>query len=416
MDSEKRRAGFVGGAESNPGDTVSSGRIVLYQSVGAALTHFDVDVDAATLTRRASVTLPSNIQYLWPHPSRQFLTVSTSDAPSGHSPDKGKVHRLCTVRVAADGSLALHGEGQPLPSRPIHHCMDRSGNYALTAFNNPSHITVHRINGDGTIGALVEQASKIDVGIYAHQVVVAPSNRLVIFPARGNDARPGKPEDPGAIKVFGFNDGQLTQRASIDAVGKGGMDYRPRHVDFHPTQPWMVVNVESQNEIHMHRIDGDSVIAKPAFVKTTLAAARDPQLHQTTSAIHFHPNGRFLYTANRADSTVEFNGRKVFAGGENSIAVFSIDQTTGEPTRIQSADPLTHHVRTFGIDPGGRLLVTANIRDMWVRDGDSLRVAPTALTVFRIGDDGKLSFARKYDIESDGKLQWWAGMMGLPST
>ena len=44
-----------------------------------------------------------------------------------------------------------------------------------------------------------------------------------------------------------------------------------------------------------------------------------------------------------------------------------------------------------------------------------IRAAPTALTVFRIGDDGKLTFARKYDMESGGKLQWWAGMMGLPA-
>lgn len=390
-------------------------RTVLYQSVGEQLTHFDVDVEAATLTRRDSVTLPSKVQYVWQHPSRKFLTVSTSDAPSGNTPDKGKVHCLSAVRVDANGALALHGEPQPLPSRPIHHCVDRSGNYALSAFCNPSHITVHRINADGTIGAEVAQNVKVDVGVYAHQVVTAPSNRMVIFPARGNDGRPGKPEDPGAIKVFGFKDGQLTALQSVDAVGKGGLDYRPRHVDFHPTQPWMYVNVESQNELHMHRIDGDSVIAKPLFVKTTLAAKHDPQFHQTNSAIHFHPSGRFLYIANRADSTADFNGKKVFTGGENSIAVFAIDQTTGEPTRIQSVDPLTHHVRTLGIDPSGRLLVTANIRDMWVREGNDVRLAPTALTVFRIGDDGKLTFARKYDMESGGKLQWWAGMMGLPA-
>ena len=392
---------------------MSNQRVALYQSVGAELTHFDVDVEAATLTRRASITLPSNVQYVWQHPTKKYLTVSTSDAASGNTPNSGNMHRLCAVRVDANGALALHGESQPLPSRPIHHCVDRSGNYALTAFNNPSHITVHRINGDGTIGAQVAQNVKIDVGIYAHQVVASPSNRLVIFPARGNDARPGKPEDPGAIKVFNFKDGQLTPAASIDAVGKGGLDYRPRHVDFHPSQPWMYVNVESQNELHMHRIEGESVVAKPAFVKTTLAAKHDPRFHQTTSAIHFHPNGRFLYTANRADSTAEINGEKVFTGGENSIAVFAIDQTTGEPTRIQSVDPQTHHVRTFGIDPSGRLLISASIRDMWVKDGNNVRLAPAGLTVFRIGDDGKLTFMRKIDVELNGKLQWWVGFLGL---
>ncbi len=386
---------------------------VLYQSIGAELSHWDVDVEAATLTRRATITLPSNVQYVWQHPSKKYLTVSTSDAPSGNTTNPGVMHRLCAVRVAADGALALHGESQPLPSRPIHHCVDRSGNYALTAFNNPSHITVHRINADGTIGAQIEQTVKVDVGIYAHQVVASPSNRTIIFPARGNDGRAGKPEDPGAIKVYGFKDGQLTPSQSVDAVGKGGMDYRPRHVDFHPTQPWMYVNVESQNELHMHRLDGDKVTEKPAFVKTTLSAKHDPQFHQTNSAIHFHPNGRFLYIANRADSTADFNGKKVFTGGENSIAVFAIDQTTGEPTRIQSVDPLTHHVRTLGIDPSGKLLVSASIRDMWTKDGNDIRLAPAAMSVFRIADDGKLTFVRKYDAALNGKLQWWVGMVGL---
>ena len=392
---------------------------VLYQGVGEVLTHWDVDVEAATLTRRGSVTLPSKVQYVWPRPmnaSKKFLTVSTSDAASGNTPNPGVMHRLCALRVAADGALSLHGESQPLPSRPIHHCVDRSGNYALTAFNNPSNVTVNRINSDGTIGPRVEQAVKIDVGIYAHQVTVTPSSRLVVFPARGNDARGGSAEDPGAVKVYHFNDGQLTPAQNIIG-GNNGFDYRPRHVDYHPTQPWLYANIESQNEVHMHRIDGDKIAEKPAFIKTSLAAPRDPKLHQTTSAIHVHPNGRFVYTANRADSTVDLvtnsGGKKVFAGGENSIAVFAIDPTTGEHTRIQSIDPQTHHVRTFSIDPSGRLLVSASIRDMWVKDGNDVRLAPAALSVFRIGDDGKLTFVRKYDTVLNGMMQWWAGMVGL---
>ena len=392
-----------------------SGKTVLYQSVGEQLTHFDVDVEAATLTRRASIAMPSNVQYVWPyvtHDAKKYLSVTTSDAASGNTPNPGQVHRLCAVRVGADGALALHGEPQPLPSRPIHHCVDREGAYALCAFNNPSNITVNRVNSDGAIGLRVAQAANVDVGIYAHQVTVTPSNRRVVFPARGNDARGGNAEDPGAIKVYGFKDGQLTQAANLIG-GKNGFDYRPRHVDYHPSKPWLYANIESQNEMHMHRIDGDDIAAAPDFMKTTLVGPRDPKQHQTTSAIHVHPNGRFVYTANRADGTVEFNGKKVFVGGENSIAVFAIDQTTGEPTRIQSVDPQTHHVRTFSIDPSGRLLVTASIRDMWVKDGNDVRVAPAAMSVFRIGDDGKLTFVRKYDTELNGKLQWWSGMMGL---
>ena len=389
-------------------------RTVLYQSVGAVLTHFDVDVQAATLTPRTSVTLPSNVQYAWPHPSRKFVYVSTSDAASGNTPIPGVMHRICALRVAADGSAAMHGDPQPLPSRPIHHSVNPAGTHVLSAFNNPSHVSVHPINADGTLGAQVAQKAKVDVGIYAHQVVVAPSNRIVIFPARGNDARDGKPEDPGAIKVFGFDDGQLTDAQNI-VGGRNGFAYRPRHVDFHPTRPWMYANIESQNEIHMHRLNGagDALEAAPAFTATTLAGPHDPRFHQTTSDIHVHPGGRFVYSANRASGTVELGGTPVFAGGENSIAVFAIDQSTGEPRRIQNVDPLTHHVRTFSIDPSGRLLVAGSIRAMWTHFGGDLRLAPAGLSVFRIGADGRLELIRKYDVELNGKLQWWTGMMGL---
>jgi 6-phosphogluconolactonase (cycloisomerase 2 family) len=78
----------------------------------------------------------------------------------------------------------------------------------------------------------------------------------------------------------------------------------------------MYANIESQNEMHMHRLNaaGDNVEATAVFTTTTLAGIRDPKLHQTTSAIHVHPGGRFVYTTNRADGTMELNGKRIFAG------------------------------------------------------------------------------------------------------
>ena len=69
------------------------------------------------------------------------------------------------------------------------------------------------------------------------------------------------------------------------------------------------------------------------------------------------PNGRFLYLANRATAMTDFQGKRVFAGGENSIAVYSINQETGEPALIQNIDTRGVHPRTFAIDPSGRILV-----------------------------------------------------------
>ncbi len=31
-----------------------------------------------------------------------------------------------------------------------------------------------------------------------------------------------------------------------------------------------------------------------------------------------------------------------------------------------------------------------------------------------VGNDGTLDFVRKYDVETNGKFQWWMGVVGLP--
>ena len=385
-----------------------------YQGVGNRLTHWDVDVDAASLTPRGSVELPSKVQYVWPHPSAKFLTVTTSDAASGNTPNPGKVHRLCALSIGPDGDLSVHGEPAVLPQRPIHHSLDRTGRFALTCYNTPSNLTVHRINDDGTVGAAVEQPGDLDRGIYAHQIVPLPANRSVLMVARGNRPTKTKAEDPGALKIYGFDDGRLSPLANLPVGGKGGFGYGPRHVDFHPTEPWMYVSVESQNELHMHRLEGDSVSPEPLYKLPTTIGSYDHFFGQISSGIHVHPNGRFVYVANRADARTDVDGRRVYSGGENSIAVFSIDPETGEPTPIQHADPQLSHVRTFSFEPSGKLLIAGSIQGRDVRDGDTVRHLPAGLSVFRVGDDGRLTFVRKYDVDTDeGRLQWWTGFVNL---
>ena len=386
--------------------------VVLYRSVGEELAHYDVDVDGAALVQRAAVKLPANVQYGWPDPAGRHLYVVSSDGGTGSSGVRGSNHHLSALRVdAATGALQAHGQPQLLPSRPIHVSLDATGAYALTAFNNPSAVTVHRINRDGTIGERVEQPAPLDAGIFAHQVLVTPSNRMAILVTRGNDAAGGKPEDPGALKLLDFKDGALTSLASV-APG-GGYGFGPRHLDFHPTQPWVYVSVERQNRLHVYRLQADGLAREPAFVRDTLAEPHNERPRQLGGAIHVHPNGRFVYVSNRADGTVEFEGKRVFRGGENSIAVFSINPASGEPTLIQHADTRGIHVRTFALDPSGRMLVAASLIPLAMRDGTSVRNVSAGLSVFRVGTDGKLDYVRKYDVETGGKNQFWMGMVGL---
>ena len=95
------------------------------------------------------------------------------------------------------------------------------------------------------------------------------------------------------------------------------------------------------------------------------------------------------------------------------MAVWSIDQTSGEPTLIQTIDGRGIQLRTFGIDPSGRLLIAASIQPLLIRDGNSVKNLSAGLTVYRIEADGKLTFARKYDIDTSRGTQFWSGIVSL---
>lgn len=385
-------------------------KAVFYQSIGPELARHDIDVDGAALIRRDSVTTPgANVQYVWPHPSKKFLYVVSSDGGPGTIP--GTRHVATAFRIdPASGALTPHGDIAPLPSRPVHCSVDRSGEYLLTAYNYPSNITVHRIKPDGTLGEQIPPREKLDVGIFAHQVLTTPGNRTAIMVTRGNNPESNKPEDPGALKVYGFRDGVLSNLASIQ---KGnGLGFGPRHFDIHPDNPWLFLSVERQSELHVYKLNEDGTLPRDAmFIKNALADRANHAPTQMAGAIHIHPNGRYVYMTNRNSGTEEIGGRKVFKGGENNVAVFSIDPATGEPTLVQNIEARTIHLRTFSIDPSGRLLIAASILPMALRDGSTM---PAALVVYRIGSDGKLTFARKVDVDTGRFMQFWTGIVTLP--
>src|SRR3984957_19159460 len=405
-------AGTIAAPALSFGQTMAR-KNVFYSAIGPELTLYSVDVEGAVLAKQGTVSAPANIQYAWPHPSKRYLYVVSSSGGPAAGDTTGNVHAANAFEIdPATGALKPHGETVKLVTRPIHTSVDLSGRFLLIAYTNPSGLTVHRINADGTIGDKVEQPNKLDTGIFAHQVRVTPDNRHVILVTRGNNAPSDNPVDPGSIKTFSFKDGVLENLAAI-APGDG-MHFGPRHLDFHPSKPWVYVSIESQNQIAVYKLDAASGLSRePFFVKDTLS---DPAstFRQAAGPIHVSPDGRFVYLTNRAWWLTEFEGKKVFAGGENSVAVFAIDQVTGEPPLIQNADGHANYLRTFGIDSKGRLLVTASVWPMPVRDGTDIGIVPAAISMFRIGGDGKLEFVRKYDVEARAeRQQFWAGMVTL---
>jgi 6-phosphogluconolactonase len=415
---------MVAGAVAAPGLSFAqvNDRSALYSGVGGQLTHFDVDFDAAALAKRASVKLPGGIQYAWPHPSREYLYVATSSGGVGTAPISGYApneHYLMAFRVSSSGELSAHGDPIKLKQRPIHTSLDHAGEYVLVAYNFPSNVSVYKIKGDGGIGDEVRQADNLEKGIYFHQIRATPSDKSILVVARGNNAEGTKPEDPGSLHVYAFKNGVLSSIRKI--APNGGYGYGPRHLDIHPSQPWVYLSVERQSQLIVYKMTPEGDLApEPLFTKSTLADPAHRFPIQGAGPIHIHPNGRFVYLGNRSGvagavvpGVENVGGKMVFSGGESNIGVFAIDQQTGEPTAIQHADIRAAHPRTFGLDTGARLLVAGSLAPSARRENGKVVDLPAGLSVFRVREDGKLDFARTYDIDVGSDTQWWTGIIPL---
>ena len=381
--------------------------VALYAGVGEELITFGVDVERATLTRKSSMMLPGFVQEAWASSRTPFIYVAWSNGGASYSgtgiEPRGDRHGVTAFRIDAAGALREQGAAAPLRARPIHVTGDVPGRHLLVAYNDPSGVSVHELAPDGRLGQEVPQRGSIDAGIYAHQVRVLPSNRAVVVVTRGNEPTASTREDPGALKVFRYDAGALSSETSI--APQNGIAYRARHLDFHPTLPWVFLSLESQNTLQTYRRTDEGLEATPLFTVSTLADSGKNPRGQTTSTVHVHPNGRFVYVGNRGTPST---------GQRNEIAVFRINEATGEPSLIENADTHGFTPRTFSLDPSGRLLVVGNQNSVSVNTGGSTTVVPANLAVFRVGTDGTLSFVQRYDVAVGRKPLWWMGIVAVP--
>src|SRR5207245_7465729 len=121
-----------------------------------------------------------------------------------------------------------------------------------------------------------------------------------------------------------------------DAVMRPGAG--PRHIAFHPTLPLVFVANELDSTVATLRFDPERRTLSPVDTRSTLPAGWTGTNYPAD--IHVAPNGRRLYVSNR---------------GHNSIAVFSVAESTGSGALAleQVVSTEANCPRNFSPDPSG---------------------------------------------------------------
>jgi 6-phosphogluconolactonase (cycloisomerase 2 family) len=168
---------------------------------------------------------------------------------------------------------------------------------------------------------------------HIHATVFSPNNDYIFFPDLGSDK----------IRVYKFDSTNIkplilaSQYLVNTALGAG-----PRHITFHPNSKFAYCIEELSGMVCAYSYNNgklDTIQKLFSYAKT--------QETYASADIHISPDGRFLYTSNRGEK-------------ENTIAIFSIDPTTGKLKLIAHQQTYGKHPRNFAIDPTGNFLLVAN--------------------------------------------------------
>lgn len=281
-----------------------------------------------------SSTLPGviNPSYLSLHPRNPWLY-----AVNGRDEGMVSAFRFDPQR----GALTAMNQRSSHGPAPAHISIDHSGRWVLTATYATGHVTVARIQDDGSLGpvsASVQHEGQSvhpqrQTGPHPHYITVDPSNRFVLVADLGLDA----------ILSYRFDQeaGTLTPHDPPALVLRPGAG--PRHIAFHPHDRFAYVINELDSTIVACEYDATCGLLVPFQIESTLPSTFTGE--NTTAAIRVAPSGRFVYGSNR---------------GHDSLASFAIDPESGRISFIEHVSTQGQTPRDFNIDPPGRFLLVAN--------------------------------------------------------
>ena len=312
-----------------------------------------MDRRSGELLRVGAVDAAANPSFLSIHPNGRVLYAVNEREPAG---------MVSAFAIeSGTGALTRLNEQPSGGGTPCYVSVDRSGRALLVANYGGGSVALLPIEANGALAAahVVQHTGKgpnaeRQEAPHAHCILPDRSNRFALA------------ADLGADRVFVYrldlDAKSLRHIEEGDAVMRPGAG--PRHLAFHPTLPLVFVANELDSTVATLRFDSTRGALSPQSTLSTVPAGWTGTNYPAD--IHVAANGRTLYVSNR---------------GHNSIAVFSVAESTGALALEQVVSTEGDWPRNFSLDPTGRWLLVANQRSdsvvVFGRDQDNGRLTAT---------------------------------------
>jgi 6-phosphogluconolactonase len=244
-----------------------------------------------------------------------------------------------------DGSKLTKLNSQPIgDGGATHLAVDPTGSVLLTAQYGAGSTALFPLGADGTISPRAQlEKHQGGSGVvdrrqdspHAHWVGFSPDNRFAFVPDLGLDQ----------VVIFRLNDPQKPAKLIPHGFGQCPPGGGPRHMKFHPKGKFVYVLNELASSVTVFAYDAAEGTMNPLQTIPALTEEQKAgEVINAASELHVHPNGRFVYSANR---------------GHDTLARFAVDDSTGKLSFLGHTPIRGGFPRNFNIDPSGQWLLAA---------------------------------------------------------
>lgn len=297
-----------------------------------------LDLTSGTLNAPELAAQVASPAFLAIHPSQKYL-YAVNEMPTFDGRRTGSVSAFSID--PATGKLTLLNQQPSNGAGPCYISVDKSGRAALVANYGAGSVTSLPIEKDGKLQRPATSIQHTGSSVnpqrqkepHAHSINPDKANRFAFAADLGTDRIYTYRLDPSKATLTPHDP------PSVSVQPGGG----PRHFAFHPSGKFAYANLEMKSAVTAFFYDADKGVLTELQTLSTLPP--DFTRGNSTAETQVHPTGRFAYVSNR---------------GHDSIAAFSVDQSTGKLTSIGHFPTGGRTPRNFGIDPTGQYLLAAN--------------------------------------------------------
>lgn len=324
-----------------------------------------LDLASGALTPPELVAETPNPSFLAVHPSGDFLYAANEVRTFNEQPG-GAVSGFAVDRKT--GKLTALNQQSSRGSGAVYLVVDKAGRNVLVSNYGGGSVAVLPIEQDGRLkpaSAFVQHTAPNATAVppvrpRAHSINLDPANRFAYVADLGLDQ----------VRIYRFRSDAGSLEPSEPPFVSVDPGAGPRHFAFHPKGRFAYVINEKHLTVTAFSHDAERGGLTPIQTISTLPPGETVEIGYSTAEVQVHPSGRFLYGSNR---------------GHNSIAVFTIDPTSGRLTFVEAKPTQGSGPRGFGIDPTGAYLLVAhqlsNSVVVFRIDPASGRLKPTGHTI-----------------------------------